>query len=315
LLLTVALLRTAGESVPDSCLGRLRQMTQALVWLSRPDGSLRLFNDSANGIAPPADDLFASARAVLGAEPERRSGAFSLPGTGFRGLVSEDQKTRLVVDAGEPAPRYQPGHAHCGLLSFELDWSGRSVIVDSGVHGYDGDPYREYVRSTRAHNTVSVGGSEQSEVWATFRVARRARLVSATSGTDEDGFHFSGSYRPYHDRRCLHTREIDLAGGTLAVSDRVTGSAGKRVVSYLHFHPGFAVELEGHVGQASCADLSVQVELRGFDRIQVVRGSTDPVQGWFCPEFGKAMPASVIEMTIDSNDQREFGYVLRMGSA
>ncbi len=100
----------------------------------------------------------------------------------------------------------------------------------------------------------------------------------------------------------------------MKVKDRVMGSPGKRVVSYLHFHPDFAVELEGHAGVARSPDLSVQFELHGFDRIQVVRGSTDPVQGWHCPEFGKALAASVIEMTIDSNDHREFGYVVRRGS-
>ena len=34
------------------------------------------------------------------------------------------------------------------------------------MHGYDGDPYREYVRSTRAHNTVMISGGEQ---WISIR--------------------------------------------------------------------------------------------------------------------------------------------------
>ena len=83
----------------------------------------------------------------------------------------------LVVDCGEVGPDYQPGHAHCDTLSFELASDGRTIIVDSGVYDYEDSEMRRYVRSTRAHNTAMVDGCEQSEIWGAFRVARRARPI------------------------------------------------------------------------------------------------------------------------------------------
>src|SRR5690606_2555175 len=70
-------------------------------------------------------------------------------------------------------------HAHCDLLSFELDLAGLPFAVDAGVSGYADAPLREFVRSTRAHNTVVIGGREQSEIWGVYRVARMAEVMRA----------------------------------------------------------------------------------------------------------------------------------------
>jgi uncharacterized heparinase superfamily protein len=105
--------------------------------------------------------------------PQIFARAATLPG------FSEDANERVVVDAGPPSATYNTAHAHCDLLSYELWLRGRPLFVDSGVHGYDGDKFREYARSTRAHNTVVFDGREQSEVWATFRMGARARVLKA----------------------------------------------------------------------------------------------------------------------------------------
>src|SRR5690606_26497950 len=137
---------------------------------------------------------------------------------------------------------------HCDLLSFELDLAGRPVVVDSGVSGYDGDPLRGYVRSTRAHNTVSIAGKEQSEVWATFRMARRAEVESASCTETRDGFRFEGAYRPYHDSSALHQRVITKENGSWIVTDTVMGATGAPLQSFLHLHPDFrVVEAEGQI--------------------------------------------------------------------
>ena len=98
---------------------------------------------------------------------------FALRDAGYYGARGSGHY--VVCDAAPIGPDYQPGHAHGDLLSFELSLAGRRVIVDAGVHGYDGDPLRAWCRSTRAHNTVEIDGEDQCEFWGTFRVARRAR--------------------------------------------------------------------------------------------------------------------------------------------
>jgi hypothetical protein len=305
-----------GDEVPAAVRERLFHMLGAMRVLARADGSLHLFNDAAEGVAPSRTALERLGRRLL--PPERRAarGPGSLPDTGY--FVHEAEGgDRLIVDCGVPGPAYQPGHGHCDLLSFELDAGGRPLVVDSGVHGYDGDPFREYVRSTRAHNTVRIAGREQSEVWGTFRMARRA-LVEGGRGWVELGtgeFRFEGAYRPFHARDARHRREVTFVAGALRVSDVVDGARGAVLESFVHFHPDVRV-VQGPSGiVASAGALHVTVEPFGVDAVALVRGSRDPVQGWYCPEFGKAIEQSVLVLRVRANEGLPFGYRIRWHGA
>jgi hypothetical protein len=304
----VSLLRAAGEEAHPAAAERVGAMVRTLGVLSRPDGSLHLFNDAAQGIAPDRSWIASLARDVLGEEPASPRGPVALPDGGYFGWVDPERGERLLVDCGIPGPSYQPGHAHCDLLSFELDLVGRPVVVDSGVSGYEGDPLREYARSTRAHNTVMIGGREQSEVWGTFRVARRARVRAASQAAEGDGYRFAGSCSPFHDARARHHRTIQRDAGGWTVTDRVEGARGARLDSFLHLHPDFEVEREGGHWRARSRGLSLRVDTFGGDVAEVRRGERHPAQGWHCPEFGRALPAAVLHLSLEANDGRAFGF-------
>lgn len=314
---TFAMCRAAGAAVPGFVHARLAAMTRVLQWLSRPDGTLHLFNDAADGERPDRRDAIVLASRVLGHPFDEPAGPFALGDTGYHGFVARDGECRLVVDSGPAGPLYQPGHAHCDMLSFVLDVNGRPAVVDAGVHGYDGDPYRAYVRSTRAHNTVAIDDREQHEMWATFRVARRGAVLSAASGVEGDVFAFRGAAHPYHDRNAVHERRIELRRGQLSVIDHVAASPDRRLVGWLHFHPDFHLErsADGFVAtsgaEGSRTDTRIAIEVFGADETAVIEGAGDLVQGWHCPRFGEAVPAAVIEMRIAAHDGGEFGYRLR----
>lgn len=312
---TLALCHAAGVRVPNDIRVRLAAMTRALQWLSRADGTLHLFNDAANAAQPSAREVVGLARQVLREDFPEPSGVFALRDTGYYGTVDPAAGRRLVIDAGPLGPSYQPGHAHCDMLSFELDFAGQPVVVDSGVHGYDGDPYREYVRSTRAHNTVAIDGREQHEMWATFRVAGRGEIVRADCRETTEGFLFEGVCRPYHRRRAVHRRAIVLRGDELTVIDKVEGAEGCLLTSWLHLHPDLRLKRADSgfvaVTHGPSAPLRVSIEVFGTNEVVVRRGERDPVQGWYCPEFGMAMDAAALELCVVARVGLEFGYRIR----
>jgi hypothetical protein len=312
LLEAIALLDAAGVPVPEAARGRVAAMVRALGRMSRPEGTLHLFNDAAQDAAPSRAHLAALGARVVDAEPEDPHGAFALPRTGFYGWADADRGERFAIDAGEPGPAYQPGHAHCGLLGFELDLAGAPFAVDSGLSGYEGDPLREYVRSTRAHSTVQVAGREQSEVWGTFRMARRARLLGASHGAAPGGYRFQGAYRPYHDATAAHHRVVTRDAAGWRIADRVQGAAGARIASFLHLHPEWTVEAEAGGFVARRGSAVVRVEPFGADAVRVARGEREPAQGWWCPRFGQAVPAPVLVLSIERNDGRESGWTIRV---
>jgi uncharacterized heparinase superfamily protein len=306
-----SLLQAVGVKIPEPVSERIRSMVTAAGILCRPDGVLHLFNDSAQGIAPSRAHLGRLAESLLGSGIPDSVGTLDLPDAGYFGWISPSGGERLIIDCGEPGPSYQPGHAHCDLLSYELDLGGRPVVVDSGTSGYGGDPLREYVRSTRAHNTVMVGQREQSEVWGTFRLARRATVVSAVQQDGAGGYRFAGCYRPYHDRRCEHRRTIERQAGAWVVTDRIVGAQGAPLSSFVHLHPEFSLQQEGHCYVARTAAHTILIEPFGVDHVLIHRGERTPAQGWYCPEFGRALPSAVLELQVDANLGSPFGYSIR----
>ena len=54
-------------------------------------------------------------------------------------------------------------HAHADALSVELRYGGVDILADPGTYCYHGEPaWRSYFRSTLAHNTIELGGQDQS---------------------------------------------------------------------------------------------------------------------------------------------------------
>lgn len=311
-LLELLLLRArCGLENPALVLDTSRTMMKALAWMCSSRGELRLFNDSAHGIAPSFARLTSMATLLSGVQASADRQRWDLSDTGYFG--AREGKFELMLDWGPIGASYQPGHGHCDILSYELDFDDTEFVVDSGISGYEGDSFREYSRSTRAHNTVMIGGNEQSEIWGTFRVARRATLGERRSPASAGaaGYSFEGSYRPYGQRGTSHSRRFQLTSSHLQIVDRVKGAIGSSIVSFVHFHPDCQVDRTEEGYRISRERRALLLIPSGFDSGGLVRGSADPVQGWFLPQFGKAIPAFALELLVARNDGREFGYTIR----
>lgn len=225
--------RASGKQVPDKVLFKAKQMLDAMASIERGMGKTPFFNDSADGVAKECDALVDACRNVLGYEAD--SSKTSFPESGFYKLYDGDAS--LVFFAGEPGPRYMLGHAHCDLLSFELSVAGEPVIINSGTYAYQSE-FRPYFRSTAAHNTCQIDGSEQMECWGEHRVARGVRDVRVfLFGGDS----IKAAYTDY--RGISYERELLLTDGKLSVIDKAPGASASNLVSYLHLLSGRGFQL------------------------------------------------------------------------
>lgn len=208
--------------VAERMLGWLRAMTH-------PDGEIAFFNDTAWGVAPPPCLLFDYAcRLSLPA------GAARLGESGYIRL--ENAESVVLFDAAPLGPDYQPGHAHADTLSFELSHRGERVLVNSGISTYENCPQRARERGTAAHNAVRIDGLDSSEVWAAFRVARRAYPcdVSARAINTAEAAHTGYTrLRP----PVIHRRRLALDPGCLQVADFIEGAGEHQVEIFFHLHP------------------------------------------------------------------------------
>ena len=276
----VDVLNVLPEGHPDaSWLSDIvRRMTGVLEAVTHSGGHLALFNDSTREIALPPARLREYAVSVAGA-PEVAPAA--MPDFGY--YVHRSDSVYLIVDAGPAGPDYLMAHAHADALSYELSLAGVQMIVDSGVFEYLPGEMRAHVRSTPAHNTVSVDGRDQIECWGSFRVARRSAVADVSFSSSESAFDLSATFGGY--ARLLgdgihHTRriQVDEAAREIRVDDLVTGGGGHEVASRIHFHPD---------AEISERDGLLEVTRQGVRcTVRVELGSISWEDGWYCPSFG-----------------------------
>ena len=73
-------------------------------------------------------------------------------------------KTKIIFDAANIGPEYNPGHGHADTLSFELSIGNERVFVNSGISHYENNKLRVMQRGTASHNTVEINDSNSSQV-------------------------------------------------------------------------------------------------------------------------------------------------------
>jgi uncharacterized heparinase superfamily protein len=261
----------------------IKGMVEFLKEMTHPDGRIALFNDAAFGIEADPGDLTAYySRLTKEIIPGTASHAKSFPVTGYF-IMAPRKNDKMIIDCGPVGPDYQPGHSHCDTLSFELSLDGRRVIVDSGCCQYEDGEIRRYNRGNPGHNTLTIDGQNQSEVWGAHRCARRAYPVAAKLCQDkEDAILFEGAHDGYK-RLCgspIHHRRVRWAGDEIHIEDRLEGKGRHAIESRLHIHPELSVDCMGDSMAIRDGDqLLVSISGIGPGRIQKDRG-------WYCPEFG-----------------------------
>ena len=267
-----------------------------LVAMTHPDGGISFFNDATFGIAPSIEHLTRYA-CLLGlpapgeAQPTEVQGIL-LRESGY-GVIEWPGQHRLLADVAPVGPDYQPGHAHADTLSFELSLFAQRVFVNSGISQYGEDAERHRQRSTSVHNTVEVDGENSSEVWAGFRVARRAKPFDVVLNNDVGEVLLCGSHDGYKrlPAKVVHRRCWRAGAETLEVTDELIGGC-KEAVAHWHFHPDVVVEAIGE------ARFELRLPAGQCVTVEVFGGSAQILASSWHPGFGVSKDSQKLLITL-----------------
>jgi len=225
-----------------------------LSWLQNmtfTNGETPLFNDSAKGIAPSSNQLFDYAK-YLNISFE----FILLKDSGYRRY--NFGKLEFIVDAGNIGPDYIPGHAHADTFNFVLNYDHKPILVDTGTSTYEMGENRKKERSTFSHNTVVVNEQNSSEVWAGFRVGRRAKTIlhidnDSTVNASHDGYQKVG---------ITHERKYEFKENSLFIGDTLKGNLNNINSSkaYFHFHPNCELNLNNN---SISINESIKIDFQG----------------------------------------------------
>lgn len=287
------------------------KMRRFLRGVVHPDGDVSLFNDATFDGAPRPESVGAYGTAIGDLRPDEdvsRPRLDRYPDAGY--YAYRAGPVTLVLDGGPIGPDHQPAHGHADVFSYELSVGKRRLITDSGVYEYQSGEMRTYCRSTKAHNTVEVDGTDQAEIWGSFRVARRFAPVVEGAEVLDRGFRFAGRFEGYSELvgdGVVHHRVLscDRDGSGLRVVDRIDGEGTHEVISRIHLHP------DVHTRKVSGGI----VVRRGGSSVELEASADIDVRtGWYCPRFGvrrrrdvlaiggrRRLPTEIVcEMSIDS---------------
>jgi len=193
-------------------------------------------------------------------------------------------------------------HAHADALSLEVRHDGVDILADPGTYCYHGEPaWREWLRSTAAHNTVELTGVSQAESGGPFLWNTSARTATLSCDIGEQAVQ---TWTAEHDgylrlaTPTTHRRStrLDSAARRLTVVDTFDTADVVPMRLSWHLGPDIRVVLDG-----ARATLSWRA---GSDRRQATmrlpdeltwsthRASPAPIEGWYAPRFGVRVPAT-----------------------
>ncbi|WP_408008270.1 heparinase II/III family protein [Pseudalkalibacillus sp. A8] len=279
----------------------LQKMIDVTYSFEKDFGKTPAFNDSTDGVSKDYKPLLETCIKYFGLSPVPKT---IFKESGF--YIIKDSNKKLIFDTGEICPTYLPAHGHCDALSFELSIKGEPFIVNSGTYQYESGQWRDYFRSTKAHNTISISNKEQSQFWGSFRVAKRIKKVNRKQFLYKDIQFYAGSYVSYTGEQ--HKRYIGyLDENTMIVLDYANAYSKDHIQSYLHFVPDASVEISDDIVYADKGSETIKLKPIGISDITVE-------QGWYSEQFNVKEDNKHLVLKKE-NYGRYFGYLIDINSA
>ena len=196
------------------------------------------------------------------------------------------QRISVVFDCGELGLGPLAGHGHADAMSFTLRAFGQDVLIDPGTYDYFSYPrWREYFRSTRAHNTIVIDGENQSVMLGPFLWGRRAKARCLAWKPSDHGGMVTGEHDGYArlPDPVIHRRTLELNGPNrrLTILDKIIARGRHKVDLYFHLAENCRVFASGpNCYEVDVGPGKVIIQLDPRLSVETLTGSENPIGGW-----------------------------------
>ncbi len=216
-------------------------------------------------------------------------------------------------------------HGHADALSFELRVAGQPFLVDPGCYQYSAtSEWRNYFRSTRAHNTVTVDGQNQSEIGGPFLWSRHAQVSTLSisgAGPKSDTTRIVASHDGYSDLSVVHVRALELARSRRVFTvvdtiERDGATDDASIAWHFHLHPDVEAFLNpGEILLRSSTALNTTIRIH-FDASLVgkITKATDGAPlAWYSEQYNHKRASSYVSLSTTLTAERSFTFTIEVG--
>lgn len=200
--------------------------------------------------------------------PEYSSDQYSIYKDGGNSFLrSKDKKVLIGVDHAALGFGSIAAHGHADALSFQLYYRGKPVFVDPGTYIYHCNlEDRNNFRKTKNHNTVCIGGKDQSEMLGAFLWGRKANSELVACKQENGGITLVMEHDGYNPVK--HSRTLGFDGERkIQICDQVSPTT-KAVANYI-FAPD--IRLEEKAGELFLFRQDACLAFMKCDKYQITR--------------------------------------------
>jgi len=216
---------------------KVLKMLNWLEIMTHPDGEISFFNDCSEGIASCYEELNSYANKLGFRSSFSKEKINILENTGYTNISSDN--FNLILDRASIGPDFLPAHGHADCLTFELSLFGRRFIVNPGISTYQDNLDRHYERSTQSHSCLSINDENSSEVWSSFRVAKRAKVYDIKNSFNDDVMCLSASHDGFNEKSKinLYSRTWKVYKDKMEIIDKIEGNGLRDISIYFPLSP------------------------------------------------------------------------------
>jgi hypothetical protein len=277
-----------GRALLASRPGAHHDDVEPLRWLFGPPAR------ASHGGGPPIDPPLLESRSF----PD--TGLYLLQ-WGRRGALDS---ASMALDCGELGFGAIAAHGHADALAVTLRAFGEDVFVDPGTYDYFRYPaWRDYFRSTRAHNTIGVDDLDQSVMLGPFMWGERATSRCVEWHSDGPVARVVAEHDGYARLAdpVVHRRALEMDGGarTFTIVDTLQMRGEHRVSMFFHAAEHARVRQSGSsqfiielAGGTATLDLDPQLTAT------FAEGRDEPIGGWVSRGYHRKSPAVTIEASM-----------------
>jgi len=233
---------------------------------------------------------------IPGVLPRKYPVTFPYGGYGVLGNTD----IHVLFNAGSLGYPSIAAHGHADALSVCIAINGKWWLVDPGTYAYHNLPYwRNYFRSTSAHNTIEIAGQNQSQIGGPFLWLNHAKVSFGGCRSLNNGIQETQGYHDgYKHLDIIHKRTIRFNLDKIEIFDLISGTGKQSLSINYHFAPDTIIN-ETSISNRwiiTKADSTRQLKFTGDKGFiwQCVSGKKSPIAGWYSPALNKKIPAPTL---------------------
>lgn len=202
---------------------------------------------------------------------------------------------KAMFDFGDIGMAPLNAHAHCDILSFNLNISGNPLLIDCGTYKYHQDSgFRDFFRGVKAHNTISINDMDQVEFLGPFICSKSPKITLINEGEN----YISCSSDMYKRFKCVVERKLNFDENYIIIKDKIINKSTSmiNIKRYFNFDERVFCEIENNNCVCIVDDIKVTFIFDKSSSIILNKGNEKEKIGWQSKKFYEKKPCFTLEI-------------------